>query len=423
MLDMKRIRKEQAQVEAALKKRMDNVDLTPLVQIDEERRAYIQQVEKLKMDRNTFSKQIGMLKGDTDASDQLNNMKSYIQNVNEQITQIETKLKHCEEQQHDMIVQLPNIPEDDVPAGGKENNQVMKQWGEKPTFDFEWKDHMALAKTLHIIDYERGAKLGGSGHWMYASQGAQLEWALLNFFIDTHIKNGYQFILPPHILNEQCGYSAGQFPKFKEDVFYTDDRQHFLLPTSETALVNVHRDEIVQLETLPTKYVAYTPCYRREAGSYGANERGMIRGHQFNKVELVQLTTPQQSDEALNEMLHTAEHLVQQLELHYQVTKLAAKDCSHSMAKTFDVEVWIPSMNEYKEVSSASNAKDYQARRGNIRFKEEGNATQYVHTLNASALATSRLVPALLEQHQQQDGSVKVPKALHKWLGSTLLSH
>ncbi|MDR0897881.1 MAG: serine--tRNA ligase, partial [Oscillospiraceae bacterium] len=317
---------------------------------------------------------------------------------------------------------LPNLPDADVEAGGKENNRVLHQWGEKPVFDFVPKNHVDLAESLHLIDYPRGAKLGGAGKWVYTGDGALLEWALLNYFIETHLKDGYQFMLVPHILNYEAGFTAGQFPKFEEDVFWIGEREgkndQFVLPTAETALVNLHRGEIMQEDELPKKYFAYTPCYRKEAGSYRAEERGMIRGNQFNKVEMVQYTLPEQSPAAFMEMVGKAEALVQGLGLHYQLSKLAAGDCSASMARTYDIEVWIPSMGIYKEVSSASNANDYQARRGAIRVKrKESGKNEFVHMLNASGLATSRIFPAILEQFQQADGSVKVPAPLVKWMG------
>mgnify|MGYP001160154799 CR=1 FL=1 len=243
------------------------------------------------------------------------------------------------------------------------------------------------------------------------------------YFIEQHLKDGYEFILPPHILNYECGRTAGQFPKFKDEVFKVGDgkdneNMQFILPTAETALVNLHRGEILKENELPKKYFAYTPCYRVEAGSYRASERGMIRGHQFNKVEMFQYTRPEDSDAALEELINKAEKLVQGLGIHYRLSKLAARDCSASMAKTYDIEVWIPSMNEYKEVSSVSNARDYQARRGMIRFRrEETKKTEYVNTLNGSGLATSRLMPAILEQMQDKDGHIVVPEVLRKWVG------
>jgi seryl-tRNA synthetase len=261
---------------------------------------------------------------------------------------------------------------------------------------------------------------------LYKGLGARLEWALVSFFIREHLADGYEFVLPPHILTHRCGYTAGQFPKFEQDVFHLaageEEQGLFLLPTAETALINFHRDEVLPEASLPLKYFAYTPCYRREAGSYRKRERGMIRGHQFNKVEMFQFTLPEKSDEAHLELLAKAERLVQRLGLHYRVTRLAAADCGAAMAKTFDIEVWIPSMDDYTEVSSVSNAHAYQARRGNIRFKRESTRkNEFIHSLNASGLATSRLLPAIVEQFQQPDGSVAVPEVLRDWVGSDRL--
>jgi seryl-tRNA synthetase len=262
---------------------------------------------------------------------------------------------------------------------------------------------------------------------MYKGDGALLEWALVNYFIEEHLKDGYEFILPPHILNYQCGFTAGQFPKFEDDVFTLTKQEgksymQFILPTAETALVNVHRDETLDEDDLPKKYFAYTPCYRKEAGSARTEERGMIRGHQFNKVEMVQYTVPEESDRALDELVGKAERLVQGLGLHYRVSKLAAADCGASMAKTYDIEIWIPSMGIYKEVSSASNAMDYQARRGNIKFRrKDSKKNEFAHTLNASGLATSRVFPAMLEQLQREDGSVLLPEVLAKRVGKDVL--
>ena len=268
-------------------------------------------------------------------------------------------------------------------------------------------------------NYKRGAKISGTGTWVYTNLGARLEWALINYFISCHLADGYEMILPPHILNEQSGYTAGQFPKFKEDVFWLEgtEPKKFILPTAETALVNLHRDEVLSEDDLPKKYFAYTPCYRKEAGSYRTEERGMIRGYQFNKVEMVQYTTDDGSDAAFDELVKKAQALVEGLGLCYQLDKLAAGDCSHSMARTYDIEVWIPSMKIYKEVSSVSNARDYQARRGMIRYKDKEGKMHFCHTLNGSGLATSRIFPALLEQMQQADGSVIIPEVLRPFMG------
>ena len=275
----------------------------------------------------------------------------------------------------------------------------------------------------NLIDYERGVKLSGNGFWIYRGMGARLEWALLNFFIEEHVKDGYEFILPPHQLNYSCGYGAGQFPKFAEEVYWLDcdverEKNRFMLPTAETALVNMYSNEIIEESKLPFKFFAYTPCYRKEAGSARKEERGMIRGHQFNKIEMVQITTPGQSDKAFEELVKKASDLVEKLGLHFRVSKLAAGDCSASMARTYDIELYIPSMGIYKECSSVSNARDYQARRNNTKYRNsETKKPEFVHTLNGSGLATSRLIPAILEQNQNKDGSVVIPEVLRKYLG------
>ena len=293
-----------------------------------------------------------------------------------------------------------------------------------PKFTFPIKDHVELCESLGLIDYKRAAKISGSGTWIYTKAGALLEWGLLNFFVSEHLKAGYDMILPPHLLNYESGFTAGQFPKFKEDVFWLEgtEPRKFLLPTSETALVNFYRDEILKEDELPKKYFAYTPCYRSEAGSYRTEERGMIRGYQFNKVEIFQYTKEQDSSKAFEEMVAHAAGLVEKLGLHFQISKLAAGDCSHSMARTYDIEVYIPSMGIYKEVSSVSNARDYQARRGMARYRDkETNAVKYLHTLNGSGLATSRLIPAIVEQFQQADGTVLVPEVLQAFVGTKVL--
>ena len=425
MLDIKLIKEKPEEIRQALLKRMDEVDLTEVLELDKKRRTLIQETEALKAKRNTVSSQIPVLKKEGKAID---DVKREMQEVSGKIKQLDSELAGIDVKIKDFLSGLPNIPDDDVPAGGKENNQVVRTWGQQPQFDFAPKNHVELVTSLGLIDYERGVKLGGRGFWLYKGYGSLMEWGLLNYFIEEHLKDGYDFILPPHLLTYQCGFTAGQLPKFEDDVFHLktgeDDEKfkQFILPTSETALINFHREEILQEEELPKKYFAYTPCYRKEAGSYRTQERGMIRGHQFNKVEMFQFTLPEQSDQALEELIEKAERLVQGLGLHYQLSKLAAKDCSAAMAKTYDIEVWIPSMNEYKEVSSASNGRDYQPRRGNIRFKRKGaKKPEFIHALNASGLATSRLLPAIVEQFQQADGSVVVPEVLRKWVGKDIL--
>ena len=421
MLDIEKIRKEPEKIQTALLKRMDKVDFTELLIWDDKRKTLISKSQALRTKKNEVSERIPYLQ-DKEKMKCIEKMK----NVANEIKILETENSVLERKIKGFMDELPNIPAEDVPAGGKENNELIREWGSKPEFTFEPENHVDLATRLGLIDYERGVKMGGKGFWLYKGNGALMEWALLNYFIEEHIKDGYEFVLPPHILNQKCGYTAGQFPKFADDVFHLSDEEdkksgQFLMPTAETALANFYRDEILREDQLPKKLFAYTPCYRKEAGSYRTEERGMIRGHQFNKVELFQYTRPENSDAALEELIEKAERLVQGIGLHYRVSKLAAKDCTSSMAKTYDIEVWIPSMNEYKEISSASNARDFQARRGNIKFKRNGKI-EFVNTLNASGLATSRLLPAILEQFQQKDGSVIVPDVLKKRIGKNLLT-
>ena len=408
MLDINKIRNEKDVVCAALLKRMNaqQFNLDALISLDDQRRALIQRTDDLKAERNKHSK----TKPTPEIIEQMKQLGADIKTSEEQLRQLEQTF-------NDQLAELPNLPADDVLSGGKENNKTLKVFGKKSAFTFEPKDHVELATRLGIIDYERGAKMSGAGFWVYTGVGAQLEWALLNYFIDFHNKNKYTFIIPPYLLTEQSAYTSGHLPKFRDDLYWTQDG-NCLNATSEMMLGNYHRDEILEEKSLPLKYYAYSACFRREAGSYRKEERGMIRGHQFNKIEMFHFTRPEKSWESFDELLKNAERLADGLGLHFQTVQLAAGDSSAAMAKTVDVEVWIPSMNIYKEISSVSNALDYQARRGSVRFKHSATGkNELVHTLNASGLATSRLVPAILEQFQQKDGSVKIPKALHKYCG------
>lgn len=424
MIDIRLIREKPDEVKAKIKKREMNLDETvdKIIEIDAKRREVMGKVESMKAEQNLASKKIPQIKKEGgDVSEIMAKMKSLVA----EIKQGDAELAGLDEQQKELLLCLPNLPDDDVCAGGKEQNVPVRYFKEKPKFDFEAKNHVELCENLGMIDYQRGAKIAGSGSWLYRGWGARMEWALLNFFINEHISDGYEFILPPHMLNYECGYVAGQFPKFSDEVYWiqnpTSTDKKFMLPTAETALVNLHRDEIIPTEELPKKYIAYTPCYRREAGSYRSEERGMIRGHQFNKVEMVQYTEEDKSDVAFEELVGKAERIVQELGLHYRLSKLAAGDCSFSMARTYDIEVWIPSMEIYKEVSSASNARSYQARRGNIRYRGEDKKLHPVHTLNASGLATSRVIPAIVEQYQNADGSVTVPEVLRPYMGIDII--
>jgi seryl-tRNA synthetase len=419
MLDIRLIREKPEEVRQALLKRMDKIDFRDLLSWDRDRRSLTSEIDALREKRNSTSSRVGAMK---QRKEDTTDLQAQTKELSRKIKELEASLEDIEGRIRSFLEALPNIPDPDIPAGGKECNQVMTVWGTQPSFDFKPRDHVELATRLGLIDYERGVKLAGSGYWLYRGDGARIEWALLNYFVETHLSDGYEFILPPHILTNQCGYTAGQFPKFVDDVFQLKGEDSFLLPTAETAIINLYRDEILKADELPRRYFAYTPCYRREAGSYRTEERGSVRGHQFNKVEMFAFTRPEESDSAFEELVGKAQKLVQGLGLYYRVSKLAAGDTSASMARTYDIEIWIPSMQEFKEVSSASNARDYQARRGNIRFRRGSTGRpEYLHTLNASGLATSRLLPAILEQNQCADGTVAVPEVLQKWLRKKIL--
>ena len=421
MLDIKRIKENPDAIKAGLKAKEVDCDaiIDRILELDEQRRALIASTEERKAHQNKVSKEIPQMKKQgKDVAPlfaEMAELKAGIAADAEKLDAVLAEYRTC-------MLSLPNMPDPDLLPGGKENNQPLRYFGEPHKFDFEPKHHVDLCNDLGLIDYERGVKLAGAGNWMYTGMGARLEWALLNYFIDTHIADGYEFILPPHMLEYQCGETAGQFPKFADEVYKianpTDDRIHYMLPTAEAALASVYRDEILSEADLPKKFFAYTPCFRREAGSHRADERGMVRGHQFNKVEMFQFTRPEDSDAAFEELVTKAENLVKGLGFHFRTVKLAAGDCSASMARTYDIEIQIPSMNGYKEVSSVSNARDFQARRGNIRFRREATGKpEFVHTLNGSGLATSRIFPAMVEQNQRADGSVVVPEVLRKYLG------
>ena len=416
MIDINLIRNDKEKVRELLARKGWETDFDELLEKDAKRRKLRVVVEENKAKINSISAKIPQVKkSGGDVKPLLEEVKA----IKNQNVEKEQTLKQLDEEIKAFLEELPNLPDEDLKAGGKENNVVLEQVNEKREFTFPIKDHVELAESLGLIDYKRAAKISGAGTWIYTNLGARLEWALINYFIDEHLKDNYEMLLVPHLLNEESGYTAGQFPKFRDDVFWLENMepQRFLLPTAETALVNIHRNEILTKDELPKKYFCYTPCYRKEAGSYRSEERGMIRGYQFNKVELVQYTTNDKSDEAFLELVNKARTLVEKLGLHFQISKLAAGDCSHAMARTYDIEVWLPSLDIYKEVSSASNARDYQARRGMIRYREEDGTIQYCHTLNASGLATSRLFPAILEQCQQEDGSVIIPEVLRPYLG------
>lgn len=417
MLDINRIRDHKEEVKKALLKRLKESDfnLDEIIALDDKRKKLLTEVEQLKAERNKHSK----TKPTPEMIEQMKMVGGKIKILDQQVAETEEALKN-------KLSDLPNLPADDVVAGGKEQNKVLRQVGKKPVFKFTPKDHVQLAENLQLIDYERGVKMSGTGFWAYKGGGALLEWALLNYFVDFHRKNKYEFLLLPYLLTEKSAYTSGHLPKFRDDLFWTQaegpdqvGRNKLCLnATSEMMVGNYHRDEVLDEKELPKKYFSYSACFRREAGGYRKEERGMIRGHQFNKIEMFAFTKPENSWKVFDELVKNAQTLVKGLGLHFQSVQLAAGDSSLAMAKTIDIEVWIPSMAIYKEVSSASNALDYQARRGNIKYRnQKTQKNEYVHTLNASGLATSRLLPAILEQFQQKDGSVKVPKVLQKYTG------
>ena len=424
MLDIKYIKEKPEEVLARLQKKGKDAteEIGMILELDKKRRELIAKTEAIKAEQNKTNKLIPQYKKEgKDVSEIFAKMKE----MGAETKAIDEQLKEIEVQFQGLLLGLPNLPDEDLLPGGKENNEPLRYFGEPKKFDFEPKNHVDLCTDLGLIDYERGTKLSGSGFWIYRGMGARLEWALLNYFIDTHIGDGYELILPPHMLEYECGVTAGQFPKFADEVFKiennVDSRMRYMLPTAEAALASLYRNEILTEADLPNKLVSYTPCFRREAGSYRSDERGMVRGHQFNKVEMFQYTLPEKSDEAFEELVMKAENLVKGLGFHFRTVKLAAEDCSASMARTYDIEINIPSMDGYKEVSSVSNARDYQARRGMIRVKRADGRIEYVHTLNGSGLATSRILPALVEQNQLADGSVVVPEVLRKYLGVDVL--
>lgn len=412
MLEIKFIRDNPEKVEKALQDRNNPFDLKEFLQKDARRRALIQEIEDLRNQRNTVSETIGRLKkAKQDASELMESMKA----VNSRIKEIEAELTGLEQEVLDGLLSIPNIPHETVPVGKDDTeNQVVKLWGDRPSFDFEPLPHWDVGERLGILDFARAAKITGARFCVYHGAGARLERALINFMLDVHTKrHGYREVLPPFIVNDDSLRGTGQLPKFAEDLFKLEGFRYYLTPTAEVPVTNLHRDEVLDESTLPVKYAAYTPCFRSEAGAHGRDTRGIVRQHQFNKVELVKFATPERSYEELEELLLDAEEILQFLNLPYRVICLCTGDMGFSSAKTYDIEVWLPGQNRYCEISSCSNFEDFQARRANIRYRQAGqNKTRLVHTLNGSGLAVGRTVVAILENYQQKDGSVVVPDAL-----------
>ena len=417
MLAAKLIRANPDQVEAALRKRGLSGALDGYLQLDERRRQILLQVEELKNFRNTSSQEVGKLKkAGQDASELMDKVRQ----VGKDIAAFDEELKGVEEQMESILLSIPNLLHESVPLGPDENSNVeMRRWGNPRQFDFEPQAHWDIGPALDILDFERAAKLSGARFTVYKGAGAQLERALINFYLDIHTQqHGYKEILPPFMVGADCMQGTGQLPKFAEDMFKVDGREMYLIPTAEVPLTNLYREEILDAADLPIYLTAYTPCFRAEAGSHGRDTRGVIRQHQFNKVELVKLVEPQHSYEELEKLTADAEKVLQLLGLPYRVMLLSTGDTGFSAAKTYDVEVWMPGYNEYKEISSCSNCGDFQARRANIRYRPSAKEKpQYVHTLNGSGVAIGRTVAAILENYQQADGTVLVPEVLHPYMG------
>lgn len=417
MLDIKRIVENKEQVQEGLLKRMkpEDLNLDEIISLYETKKQKITVFENLRAEQNSHNdKMAATKKGSAEFKKLIDELKE----LSSKVKKAEEELKVVWEELNTKLADLPNIPDEDVVAGGKDANEIVKTVGKKPQFKFEVKDHLDIAQDLKLLDMVGATKLAGANFAMYTGWGAKLEWAMINYFINKHSSDGYEMILPPYLLTRESGYTAGQLPKFEEDVFWIEGKEHFLLPTAETALANIYRDETLSEADLPKKLFSFTQCFRKEAGSYRKNERGIMRMHQFNKVEMFQYTRPEDSEAALEELTKRAEDLVEDLGLHYNTVKLGAGDCSAGAAKTYDIEVYLPFLDRYIEVSSISNVRDYQARRGNVKYTpKDGGKSEYVHMLNASGLATSRLMVAILETYQNEDGSLTVPEVLRPALG------
>jgi len=415
MLDIKRIVEQKEEVQKGLLKRMnpEDINLDEIISLYEDRKKLQTEFDSARAEQNSFNEKMSKI---DKKGDEFKKLLEELKKKSEEVKGIEEKLRNTETELKSKVEVLPNVPDEDVVAGGKEKNEVVKEVGKKPEFSFAIRDHVQLGTDLDIFDFERASKISGNNFSMYKGLGAQLEWALINYFISEHLKAGYEMIIPPNLVVRESAYAAGQLPKFEDDVFWVQDGL-CLIPTAETVLTNMYRGEVLDEKDLPKKFFAYTPCYRREAGSYRANEKGLIRMHQFNKVEMYLFVKPEDANQAMDELVNRAEELVAGLGLHYRVVKLAAGDCSAGMAKTYDVEVYIPSIDKYYEVSSLSNARDYQARRGNMRYKREDGKLEYLNTLNASGLATSRMMVGLIETYQNEDGSIDIPEVLRPYMG------
>ena len=423
MLDIKYVRENTEEVKNALKKRnSDTKILDDLIELDEERRGIMQKVQDLRSERNNISKNIAKLKseGNNKEADEIIKRGKVIA---DEVKELDSKLKKIETEYEMKLLYLPNIPAQEVPYGKDETeNQEIKKWGEPINFKFEPKAHWDLGPDLDMLDFDRGAKLSGARFTVIKKDIARLSRAIKNFMLDFHTdENGYVEINPPHLVTRETITATGQLPKFEEDLYNTKPDDMFLIPTAEVTLVGLHKDEVLDRKELPLKYAAYTPCYRREAGSYGRDVRGIIRQHQFDKVELVWHVRPEESEKALEDLTKDAEKVLQLLGLPYRIVSLCTGDLGFAAKKTYDLEVWLPSYNDYKEISSCSNTGDFQARRSNIRFRDEKNKMQFVHTLNGSGLAVGRTLVAIMENYQMEDGRIRVPEKLIPYMGKEII--
>ncbi|SJZ59231.1 seryl-tRNA synthetase [Trichlorobacter thiogenes] len=416
MLDTKFIRDNLDQAEAALATRGGNISLSGFRELDIKRRSLLTESETLKALKNSVSEEIAKVKDKSTVKDKIAEMKE----VSAKIKGFDDELKTVDEELNTLLMTIPNLPHPTTPVGkSEEDNVVVRSWGTPPTFDFEAKAHWDLGEDLDILDFERGAKITGARFCLSKGAGARLERALISFMLDLHTTDhGYTEVLPPFMVNRASMTSTGQLPKFEEDLFRLVDPDFFLIPTAEVPVTNIHRDEILKKSDLPISYTAYTPCFRREAGSHGKDTRGLIRQHQFNKVELVKFVHPDESQAELEKLTSHAEKVLQLLELPYRLLALCSGDIGFSACKTYDLEVWLPGQNLYREISSCSSFGDFQARRAGIRFREEEKSKpEFIHTLNGSGLAVGRTLVAILENYQQADGSILIPAALRPYMG------
>ncbi|WP_110954855.1 serine--tRNA ligase [Anaerosinus massiliensis] len=418
MLDIKFVRDNPEKVQEALKNRGSSMTLDGFLDLEKERRQILGEVEALKSKRNTVSQQISVMKKNKENADDL---VLQMRQVGEEISKLDTRLKEVETSLKDILLSIPNVPNEVVPVGKDENdNPEIRRWGEYPKFDFEPKAHWDIGEGLGILDPERAAKVTGARFTFYKGLGARLERAVINFMLDLHTgEHGYTEMLTPFMANKESMTGTGQLPKFAEDMFKLEGLDYYLIPTAEVPVTNYYRSEILDGKDLPKYYSAYSACFRAEAGSAGRDTRGLIRQHQFNKVELVKFVKPEDSYDELEKLTNNAERVLQLLNIPYRVILLCTGDMGFSSAKTYDIEVWLPSFNMYREISSCSNFEDYQARRADIKFRREAKAKpEYVHTLNGSGLAIGRTVAAILENYQQEDGSVVIPEVLRPYMGT-----